>query len=529
MLAKTFHIILTLILLTGSAYAESESSICAQLQRFLGDKLGDIECLGGTFHLNSHSASKYYSYEDAIAQKEVKISAFNVYQSGSTRTEYKDYTLVAKVMNNWDLVGVTELVPIIGIDDRHNQAIIDLLNKIEQEGLNPALGEEKSDNVEITIDQKVELLKKQYELPGYVKILLELQKLDPSWSLLLQGDEEGAAGATVHELAGYFYRAKVVRPIQNEYCYQFFKDKRKIQDFSACQPFYSEKFYGKNIAELVSRRPYMASFISGKFDFTLLLSHIIYNSPSDEDLRKKILQAAFGVDDYSVIGQGVTAETYARFAEVYHLINFAEKMKSAYTEQDIVIMGDLNLESSNDYWNTLLSQFKGLRLKIEGETSLSKSRTRSDGSYTHGTANNFDHFIFNPKDISQCAGDKNARIYNFLENSMSSYIDYHYVVRGDDEYLDPISDVIMYDYREGGEQKQNNFVTSYLAEIKKKYTVKNNRIVPRYDLALKRDDLLRKLFSPQFYDRSYYRVYQEVLSDHLPIFMQCKNTYDTDK
>ena len=522
----TLQKFLLILIANTSILAGSSQETCSELKRFLSDSIGNIECLGGTFHLNSKSVNKYYSYQAAMKQKNVRISAFNVYQSGSTRTEYKDYKLVAKVMNNWDVVGATELVPIIGIDNRHNNSIIGLLNKIEKSDAVPSFNEQMP---ELTRNQKIKLLKSQYEKPGYIKILVELQKLDPSWSLLLSASEDGAAGATVHELAGYFYRAKVVTPVQNDYCYEFYKDKRKVDDFSSCQPLYSKKFYGKDISNLVSRKPYMGSFKSGKFDFTLLLTHVVYNSPSDPDLRKKILRAAFGVDDYSEVGQGVTGETYARFAEVFHILNFSEKMKKAYKEQDIIIMGDLNLESSNNYWSTLLDKFSGSEIKIEGETSLSKSRTRSDGSSTHGTSQNFDHFIFNPTTISQCAGDKNARIYNFLENSMSRYVDYKYLVRGEDDYVDSQSGVVMYSYRVEGEEKQNDFISDYLRTAKEKYTVKKGRIVKRYDLKSKRDDILRKIFSPQFYERSYYRVYQEVLSDHLPIYMSCENTHDTDK
>jgi len=46
--------------------------------------------------------------------------------------------------------------------------------------------------------------------PGYVKVLKELMKLDPSWALILAPIEAGEGTHT--ELGGFFFRATKVQP-----------------------------------------------------------------------------------------------------------------------------------------------------------------------------------------------------------------------------------------------------------------------------------------------------------------------------
>jgi len=497
---------------------EEQTQQCEDLKSFLSEDVGQVECELNYHHFNSNASKKFYDYKKALGQKKVRISTFNVYQAGSSRTEFKDLELVAKMMNHWDVVGATELVSAIGIDKRHNFAIVEQIRKLEA-----SLGQLNSSE-KVKAKKEIQRLKKQYVLPGYVNILKELQEIDPSWSLVLTSTEEGAKNATVKELGGYFYRASIVKPIENEYCEKYYNTKKAI----GCYPKFDKKTYGKNVAHLFARRPFLSSFRSGNFDFTLVLTHIVFNAPSDEELRKELVQAAYGVDSYSEVGPGITSTSFARFAEITHILEMMDKYKKSFKEQDLILMGDFNLESDNPYWQVLFDRYKGLDIKIDKPTSLAQSKTLSDGTETNGTANNYDHFVFDEQSTYQCAGKNNAKVFNFIENSFRKIIDKRYLVRTEEAYVDDETELDMFYLDEAGKQKAIKGVDNFAKSLRSKLTVKKGEIVPRYDIEKKSQDMLRKLYEPQLFARSYYRYFQETISDHLPVYMTCSNTSDND-
>ena len=516
----------TLVMFTFAFIAnagELEIEQCQELRGFLNSKLGDIDCLDQYHHFNSSGSRNFYTTQNSLTKRQVRISTFNVYQAGSTRTEFKDYELMAKMINHWDVIGTTELVNVIGIDKRHNEAVTNHYKKLLQH-YRELVKTKAPKKEQSKVLSKISLLKKQYELPGYVKILTELQKLDPSWSLLLSGNTEGTKTATIRELSGYFYRSSSVKPVINEYCKKYYKFSKAY----GCYPKFNKETYGHDVADLFARRPFIGSFKSGNFDFTLVTTHVVFNAPSDENLRKRIIKAAFGVDHYTEIGEGVTSRTYARFAEMTHILNFMRNYKMSFKENDLILLGDFNLEAKNPYWKTLFDENPGMEIKIEGATSLSQSKTLSDGSSTHGTSNNYDHFVLDTKITSQCAGKKNAKVFNFLENSFRKLIDKKYLVRTDNAYVHPDTGLDMFYLDQKGKNKALKITEKIVKRLKSKYTVRRGEIVPRFDLEKKAEDVVRKLIEPQLFERSYYRYFQETISDHLPVFMNCSNQQDDD-
>lgn len=501
---------------------EEEKATCRELRYFLENSVGDIDCLDQYHHYNAHAKSIYYSSKKALSQKEVKIGSFNLYNLGSTRTEFKDNALVAKIVNRWDVVAVQELMPVIGRDLRHNEALTELYKslkiKLADMTTNGASYSERK-----KLKDELELLKSQYEVPGYIPLLKELQKVDPSWSLILAGTEEGTDTSTVFELAGYFYRASVVRPIKNEYCEKYQGGSKSY----ACTPKFEKEFYGSNVAELFARRPFVGSFESANFDFTLVNTHIIHNAPSDETLRKKILKAAFGVEDHSEIGYGVSSRTFARFAEVKHIINFMEKYRKQFKEQDLILLGDFNIEADEEYWNILLKDAPGMEVHIKDKTSISLKRVLASGTETNGVKNNYDHFVYNSKVTQACSPD-NAKVFNFLENSFQKIIDNKYLIRSNQTYEDEETKKTRYYLAGSANYTMNEIMGPFLNYIDGKYTVSRGKIVKRFDREEKKKDLERKVFEPQLHDRSYYRHYREIISDHLPIYVNCSNKYDHD-
>lgn len=515
-------IVLALFILAFTFKASAtkvELGQCLDLRKSLDGRVGNVECLDHYHHFNSGSAHQFYKAETALKKKQVRISTFNVYQAGSPRTEFKDLELIAKMMNHWDVVGATELVSVIGIDKKHNQAVREHISILEKKYTELTTTTEKKE-----VQSQIKLLKKQFVIPGYVKILEQLRKLDPSWALLLTSTEEGSKNATVKELSGYYYRAKVVKPVINEYCKKYYNFSKAY----GCYPKFSKESYGKDVAHLFARRPFLGSFRSGSFDFTLVLSHVVFNAPSDEELRKEIIKAAYGVEDYSEVGGGISSTTFARFAEITHMLKMMSNYRENFKEQDLILLGDFNLEAKNPYWSSLFAKYPGSEIRIEEPTSIAKSKILSDGTETNGTANNYDHFVLDVQKTSQCAGKKSAKVFNFLENSFRKIIDRRYLVRTEEAYVDDETELSMFYLDQAGKEKALKGVDKFAKSLKDKKTVKRGEIVDRFDIKEKGEDMIRKLYEPQLFERSYYRYFQETISDHLPVYMNCSNHFDND-
>ncbi len=506
---KTF-ILLAYFLFLSVAFA-SEKTYCLEQKDVSNGQFGSIGCHNSFHHYNDNAVNRYYSYQKAMAKRNVRVSTFNVYQAGSSKTEFKDYSIIATIMNNWDLIGAVELVSNTGENRRHNDSIYEAIELLRE---NPRLSSKEK-------NRRISFLKSQYALPGYLKILKELRKLDPSWALLLTPRADGSRNATVKELAGYFYRAKLVKPISNEYCENFVSNKNSY----ACYVNFDENFYGRNVSSLLSRLPFIGSFRSGRFDFSLVLTHTVYSPTSDDAFKKRILREAFNVEDHTDLGFGVTSQTYHRFSEMKHLLNFVQLYKNSFKEDDVIIMGDMNLNSDELFWSEMLSDFGDMSLKVKEMTSLSRGLERA-GDLTHGLSNNYDHFLFDDKTTFQCAGKNNFKAFNFMNNSIRHMINKKYLIRGEE-----VRDNSTYDYliSKSGKSKVQTLRRYYKDTIESMYTVSRGEIVKRFSSATEKvEDLDRKIFFPQLFKKSYYRYFKEVVSDHLPIYMNCSNTYDQD-
>lgn len=512
-------LISSLGILNSYAAQDSELPTCDEMQLLKLSDLGEINCNEDFHHYNANAANVFYDREVALENKNVSIGSFNVFQAGSPKTEYKDYEILAKIMNNFDVVSTVELVPLSGVFKTHNDSLMAYYNR-EKEELQNLLDESSEDALVRRANLK--LLLEQYELPGYVKILRELRKLDKSWALILSPAAEGTDTSTVKELSGFYYRASVVRPIKNEYCDQY------ANKSIACYASFNKKFYGREVDDLISRRPMVGSFESGNFDFTLLSVHTVYNAPSDEELKTRILKEAFGITDINELPKTLKSDTYARFAEVKHILEFSRLLKEKFSEKDIFILGDFNLRTTDGYWSELLPETQGEKLFIEESTSIANSRFLSDGTVTNGTANNYDHFIFNPSDSRECGKSPNPKVFNFIENSVSKLIDSKYLIRSDESYTDEETKLVMYALNDKAEKVAQARVGEYTKYLEARLTVKRGELVPRYDVDEKMKDLQRKVFDPQIYERTYYRYLKEIISDHLAVYMNCSNLKDLD-
>lgn len=452
-----------------------------------------IDCNNNFHHFNYDSSSKYY--KSYIAKKSrVKIAGYNILHPGMAKTSFKDFELVANVINNWDVVAGLELIASVSRDKHVNQTILNNLNKF------PA-----------------ETLQQMYRAPGYLKILNELRKLDPSWALILTPRGEAAADSSVQELVGFYYRGRKVRPKANEYCKNYGVETYKTKTY-ACIPKFDGSFLESNLRDVFSRRPFMGSFESGNFDFTLLASHIVFTSPSENNKMRNILMPTFGVSHYTQLGQGVTSSNYARFAEVKAITAFMNKLRNFYSEDDVILVGDLNLDHDNLFWQNILPIMPNADILVGVPTTMSSKRFSTNGEETGGYSSNYDHFIFDYTKTDECIQDGyyTTEAYDILNSPVANEVHRRYIVRGKRNSNGTYSQL------SNATAKAKHVITYFEEQLSRLYTIKHGKIVQdEYHYEKKLNDLKRRVFDSQFSDKTYYKVFSEVLSDHVPVFMSC--------
>ena len=213
--------------------------------------------------------------KNAVANSQyVKIAGFNIWNLGSGQTFYKDIKLVAQMISQWDIVGVVEVLPAISYDRSTNYALVKAVKNN-------------------FLDGNDSTVKQVYRKPHYLILLDELRKQGPleGWSLLLSPYSQ----SKTNELVAYYYRRSKVKVQNTPYCKKaVIRLKRegaligKFRDKANYRPAeISNKTYGcvlplpnKKIENRMSRIPFIASFKSGKFDFTLLSSHLRFRAPA---------------------------------------------------------------------------------------------------------------------------------------------------------------------------------------------------------------------------------------------------------
>ncbi|OFZ17149.1 MAG: hypothetical protein A2X86_01480 [Bdellovibrionales bacterium GWA2_49_15] len=336
------------------------------------------------------------------------------------------------------------------------------------------------------------LASKEYRIPGYLQLLLKLQELDSSWSLILTPHGDAQEESNTQEMVGYFYRASRLRPQTNPHCRARFQ-----RDSSACYPNLYADFMGSDSANLFSRRPFLASFKSSEKSFTFLASHVIFEAPKSDATRKNMIQQAFGVEDVAKLGQGITKANFARFVEVKMMLNLVEKLKDDALE-DIIVMGDFNLEGDNPFWQKLLPS--GLHLLIQEKTSLSVTRF-TQGKETHGVSSNYDHFLVNDKTLRECT--EYARV-NFLQGTFAQKVKNKYLVR---EEADKGPYLLSSD--------AENKIAMRMSEME-------SRLLDKKNLVGDLGKFKERVFDSQTSDETYYNFFQQLISDHLPIRMDCQ-------
>ncbi|MEX1099117.1 MAG: hypothetical protein WEB87_01750, partial [Bacteriovoracaceae bacterium] len=336
----------------------------------------------------------------------------------------------------------------------------------------------------------------------------------------------------VQELVGYYYRSTKVKPKVNQYCRDIRTDGRAYP--VACIPNMGKELLGENKKDMFSRRPFMAEFISGRFSFILLASHVIYTSPREEDKMKYILRKSFDVDHYEELGVGINAANYARFAEVKVTLDFMREIRARFNQKDIIFVGDMNLEYDNQFWEHVLPAFPGGKLYVTDKTTVSERRYNADGSETNGVANDYDHFILDEEETSECKNEKgvvDAKAYDFYEGRIAGYIKRAYRIRKDRQYggkyvvdrkkYKRAERLYILPYKNG----EASFKTIGIKKIKVGEKTLRVRGITEDGAKTQKyiEGFYDRVLDSQLEDDSYYRYFSETISDHKPIYMSCSN------
>ena len=351
------------------------------------------------------------------------------------------------------------------------------------------------------LNQSLKQTTRYYRIPGYLKILEELRKLDSSWSLIVSSHGDAAVESNAQELSGFYYRASRIQLDRNEHCSEKFQ-----KDSSGCYPEFGE------MTQVFSRRPFLASFKAGKSKFSMLAAHVVFESSEEPETQKNILQAAFGVTTLKELPTGINKQNYARFAETFVTLKLIEKLRAQGLEH-IVYAGDFNIEAQNPFWKYIFEKVPGSVVLVEDKTSLSENRfVKSKESF--GLSSNYDHFIMSAKDNESCS---NAGSINFVHNIYSEKISNKYLIRvegnsgpyqqgaGTEELIEKRNEII------------KEMLEGYNFDIVAGKIVRDGKMIEE-DLK----NFNERVFNSQLNDETFYKLFVQVMSDHLPIKIECE-------
>ena len=486
---------------------------CNDISNLIIKKSFELECYTNYNHYKATSINSKNN-------NDVRIANYNLLHPGTSKALFKDYSLVAKIINHYDIVSGLELLATVGHDEQNNKAVLALLKSSPNNQQAAAL----------------------YRAPGYLEILFELKKLDPSWSLILSPRGDSALLGSVEELVGFFYRGSTATPTINPHCQEVMGAGGGTP--VACFITLDKSFMDRDITQHFARRPFMASFQVGDQKITLITSHVVFTYSGNEEAEKDLMKKTFGVENFKELGQGVTSANFARYAEVKNTLDFMNRFRNKYNDRKIMFLADTNLVSNNAFWPEVLKALPGAELFNKEGSTLSPARYARGGVETQGIANDYDHFIFQKNDFSGCSG---TSVYNYYKEDIYSDIEGRYVIRqesvGVDKNLgvknsppghleddgdvlpDDSTDAVKLEYplTDAGRFKMNAYIADAALYFKGLYTVRNDEVVQDdFQIKERLEGLKTRVFLRQLTNPYYYRFMQEILSDHLPVAISCK-------
>ncbi|HAZ11170.1 MAG: hypothetical protein A2X86_08635 [Bdellovibrionales bacterium GWA2_49_15] len=474
--------ILALLMVMAPVFAlqaSSETPVCEFTKLHLAKQLKlSVECKGS--YLQYCEEKGCGIQENVDKRRELKIAGFNVYNlgmeqdiKGNKLTALKDHRILAEVIGQFDLVAAIELKHFAKEDMVYNMAL----------AKNPING-------------------LAFRVPAYLQVLRQLQAKDSSWSLILAPDLFGINPADTlnNELSGFFYRRNVVAPVHTEYC----------KSLACAVP-------AKEFKADVARKPFLASFTSGKSTFTMAAVHFRYRYPYIGDGKKSMLNEAlynpmlkvyeFEAHTGFVYNPKVKSqveekyETSSRFSEVKSVSNFLGRLVANSRQKDVLLYGDFNLMAPREEeaktpkeaafrraWmdeKGVLENFKGAAPYVNKLSTVGKEQL----------SNAFDHFVFSKSGSLKGCNTANADVFNFTDRDQ---------------------------FRAGDELIKSLDLEKFKQSLRTEMKLEKGKAIPRYSSG--KVDFLSIGFQTKVldsYQKGTFTVYQELISDHLPISMSC--------
>lgn len=528
------------------AKIEQYNQACQIIDQLIVRKAFKVEC---------HSNYNFFGSSGKTlakgADREIRIAGYNILHPGTSKALFKDYALVAKIMDHYDIVSGLELLGTVGHDEANNKSVVEFLKAspkllADLQALKAkTTSADKVKELEAKISKLNSDTQKAYSLyraPGYFKVLMALKKLDPSWSLIISPRGDSALQGSVEEMVGFFFRSSVVTPAINPHCNEF-KDEDAGTPF-ACIAELSEKFLDKDYTHYFARRPFLTTFISSTTKFTLVSNHVVFTFSGDEEASKQLMKDVFAVETPSELSTGINMSNFARFAEVKIVLKFMDRFRKKYNDQKIMYVADTNLPYNNPYWPEILKNYTGATLLIDQPTTISPQRFSSDGKETNGVANAYDHFILDQSVFSTCS---NGDVYNYYNSDINKDIQRIYGIKTADAFIpslrtkgflpvdeagdggdvppedQPLPTKLDYPLSLSAQSKMTSMVNAFSTQLKNFLTVRKNEVVvDDYLLTERVEGYQRRVFVNQLTNAFYYRFYQEILSDHFPVSITCK-------
>jgi hypothetical protein len=474
-----------------SAMEQSECAFAQQRYEFLSDDRA--EC--NTDYLLFESGKK------SAPSENLKIGSFNVIRLGTDASQFKRYDMTADIINDWDLVAVVEIMPTPAAYQAHNRSVDAVYEQLRTHQRNYA---------DSSLKNYRKILADSYKMPGYLRLLKALRELDPSWSLIL-GPRATGDTSTSLEISGFYYRAGKVENIPSNFC----------RGMRGCNlPIKSEWL------SVVSRIPFSATFKSGNFQFRGVAVHLRFRENAPECLEgqqpKERNTSEDNPDNVTVNCAVFTPEARQwldKFADVkdakkrgryIELGIFNEVLK--VSKEEVIIMGDFNLEYSDannrgnnvDLWKRAIAD-EGKNVFVHEKTSISRK---------NGLKSEYDHFLFNKDRLSHCDASS-AKSHSFLMNLKDPTSPLPELASlSETLHLRKTAPQILYD----------NF-EQQMAERKKlvSCTAKDCMMAPFFDppdlTSIVETYNKRILNTPE---NIRYKVFEDLISDHIPIAMECK-------
>lgn len=470
-----------------------ESSECPLAQIRYGFLANDqITC-------SSHYLSFEASSGKSLSPRELKIGSFNIIRTGTNQSRFKRFDMVADIMNQWDLVAVVEIMPTPTEFLTHNRSVDEVAEAFRGQSAKYSAAKR---------DEYSQILEESYEMPGYLRILKALRELDETWSLVIAPRATGDSESSL-EMSGFYYRASHVQNGSTPFCGGQKGCLIPIDD---------------NLMNIVSRIPFAANFKAGssKFDAVAHHSRFRENAPScgSKATGKKqkacvhfTPQEKAWLKKFEDMANAEIRDRFVELAIINHVANTSNN--------DVMVMGDFNLSlkqpNPKKQGSGNLAQWERA---VGDSQKIVIPNDKSSISNENGLSEAYDHFIFDPKSSAFKGCDQaSARAFNFTMDAANP---------SGPETLEKLIQFLKVRKSNPGSLLQNYRDSLESSQMLSECHQSDCTLESAYEAGDVRtilseyDKRVIKTPSNASGKKQPFKVFIELISDHLPIEMNCE-------